>query len=341
MPIDPKLLQKARAAAAAAGPPPEPKPRIKKADRAFSPPELGLRPSRFGIAEKLYTHYQRCRQDLEYADQFYAFVRQERQQKIADDAKFAEWLKKKRASDEPRELRVSASKIKDCARATVLQLMRFPEDPVGLGSPHWNIAALSGELLHSEIEMALKFLGLVRRSEFRVYSRAKDLSGIVDIELLGSPVILDIKTVGVTDFKEGAWGSKVPGYMAQISVYGRLTNNSIGVILLLDRGSGKMLDLEFDIDPDFADKMLRRATKMVEYAKERKLPKPEKFDERGKPSYECFAFCPFRKVCFLQQENGLVEQWLAEGRSVEAIYEAVQQLASGGIEADTEGGDNP
>ncbi len=305
--------------------------RTRKADRPYSPPTLGyvapdgtfvqieVRPSRYGLADKINAHYARLRNDQTYGNEYRRFVIVEKMKRLSEQkARMEKPLKGEKIPP-----RVRASELKDCARQVSMRLMGFEAAPVGENSPHWNIAALSGEELHEEIELALKFLKLSRRSEFTVSSQSGDFNGRVDHELdpeafreeLGDDArsaVLDVKTVGPDDFKEGTWSSKVPGFIAQISAYGRLLGDEVGVVLMVDRGTGRMFDFEFDIDPDYGDRMLRRAERIVALVKERKLPKPE-FFENGKPSFKCFQFCPFLRQCRIQEEDGSIQAKLNEG----------------------------
>ena len=121
-------------------------------------------------------------------------------------------------------------------------MMGFTQADTGLDSPHWGVSASSGEQFHLLIEVALRFLGLVKRSEFTVKTPENDLGGRVDAELKGEAfgpgfpdAIADVKTIGTDQFKEGTWNSKVPGYVAQVTAYAKLTGNTVGVVILVDR----------------------------------------------------------------------------------------------------------
>jgi len=301
----------------------ERKPRIRKADREFSPPELGLRPSRYRLAERIYEHFARVRGDYEYRRRWEAFETEELRRRLAEDDQRA--AKRQSNADKPRKQykpRVRASELKSCARAQAMRMIGFAEAPTGTDSPWWNIAAISGTNLHERIEIALKFLGVSKRSEFNVTSPDGTFSGRVDHELdpaffreeLGEDAvgaILDVKTVKTKDFAEGCWGSKIDGYLGQVSPYALLTNNPVGVVLLVDRGEGRMMDFEWDIDPEHAKKMLRRATKIAEHAESRTLPKAEA-KERGE-TFECFNFCPFRRQCFKDLDDGSIQAALRAG----------------------------
>ncbi len=301
------------------------KARIKKADRPFQPPHIDvvLQPSRYGLAAKLMEHFARVRNEPPYAKEFGAFYRKQMLRKFSEQERLEIWLEKKRAEEaageQERFLRVRASELKSCSRMQTMRLMGFTPADIGLDSPHWGVSASAGEQLHLMIEIALRFLRLVKRAEFTVKTEANDLGGRVDAELLGSAfgagvpdAIADIKTVGPDDYKEATWGKKVPGYIAQITAYARLTGNKVGVVLLVDRGSGRMMDFEWAIDEDQADALVARASNVVEQARSRRLPEAESFIS-GKPTFECFQFCPFSRLCFQQERDGSVQAALDAG----------------------------
>lgn len=306
---------------------PATKRRPPKAERdamEWGPPELGLRPSRYRLAERLYAHFARVRTDYQYRRKWEDFETEELRRRLGDADERAE----KRASNKgkPRKQykpRVRASELKSCARSQAMRMMGFREDPVGQDSPWWNIAAISGTGLHERIEIALKFLGVSKRSEFSVTSEDGTFSGRVDHELdpeffreeLGDEAlgaILDVKTVKTKDFQEGCWCEKIEGYLGQVSPYAGLTDNPLGVILLVDRGDGRLMDFEWTVDPAYAKKMLRRASLIAEHAESRKLPKPEA-KERGN-NFECGNFCPFRTRCERDIADGSVQAALDAGK---------------------------
>ena len=303
------------------GEPPK-KARVFKKDRTFAPEELGLRPSRYRLAERLYDHFARCRQDQDYADRYERYVHAETVIRIKKASEFADYRDKGKENYVPK-VRVRASEIKSCARQTTFRLMGFTPAEVGKDAPWWNLAALSGTELHEQIEIALSFLKVSKRAEFNLTTDDGTFSGRVDHELDGAAfveeleenavdAILDVKTVNEKAFKDGCWGDKVPGYLAQVSPYCLLTGNTIGVILLVDRGSGKLMDFEWTVDQAYAERMLLRANKIVAKVKARKLPKPEAF-ENGKPVFTCYNFCPFFRQCATQEEDGSVQYKLDQG----------------------------
>lgn len=315
---------------------PAKKPRTKAGDKPFSPPDLAvqlwgtqtlaqlhpieLRPSRFGLADALNAHYQRLRRDAAYAEKYTRFRIDEKRKDLAKAESFLQWRVKQTG---PAPIRVRASELKECKRQVTMRLLGFTPGLVGEDSPHWNVAALIGENLHQEVEIALKFLGLSAKSEYRVQSPKKDLNGIIDHRLAAEafeddleeravPAILDVKSVGPDDFKKGTYSGKVKGFVMQISAYGLIEEVNLGVVLMADRGSGRFMDFEFDIDPLFAQKMFDRATDIVASVQERKLPVAEKF-AGSKPGGDCWNFCPFRRQCFRQEEDGSIQRRLDEG----------------------------
>lgn len=288
----------------------------RKADREaspYGPPELGLRPSRYRLAERLYEHYARVRNDRTYQRAYEGFERAE--QIRAADAR-------EERSSRVGGPRVRASELKGCARMTAMRLMGFDAEPVGVQSPWWQIAAISGTGLHERLETALKFLGIPRRSEFVVETDDGTLGGRVDHELgvpafyseLGNDAlgaILDVKTVKSRDFELGCWGDKVPGYVAQVSVYGHITRTPIGVVLLVDRNEGRLFDFEWSINQEYAAYLLRRAAGIVADVRARRLPEPEA--RRDGQTFVCDNFCPFRRQCCKDILDGSIQEALDAG----------------------------
>lgn len=234
------------------------------------PAQFEFRPSTLRVAERLYEH-----------------------------------LRSRRTSYRPG--RVYASEITNCARKQAMGIMGFEPAPIGEDNPEWVVAADMGTWLHGVVEGWLKEVGGLVKSEFRVQSKDGAVSGRVDALLsdvgeycalveIGEQYILDVKTVSDRDFKAGANGRKIPGYVAQISVYGRLTGVKNGIILLVNRNNGALADLEFTIDFDYADHLLARAARIVQSAEDRVLPPAEAWTgEDG--SFYCKKLCPFYKEC--------------------------------------------
>jgi hypothetical protein len=310
MPISTSAFSHGKATA-----PEEPKPRVKKADRGFSPPGLEVEPSDH-VKSALEAHFQRVRHDREYGDRYKVYRREQRRKNILSEESLAAW-REKQTGESP--IRVRASELKTCKRQVFFRLVKAPEAPIGEDSPHWALAALSGEELHEELEIALKFLGLLKRSEFNVKTENNDFSGRVDGELAKVPAILDIKTVKPEDFREGAWAEKVSGYISQINAYARLTGNTIGVVLMVDRGSGRMLEFSWGVSDEDGDKELARATEIVEAVKRLELPEAEWRDSQGRHDFKCFSFCPYKELCFAQERDGSVQAALDAGMSLKEL----------------------
>lgn len=298
------------------------KPRRKRGEeRPFAPADSPLVPSRYNVAERLYAHYTKARNDAAYGLEWAEFKIEQKRLRLGDALKLA---RKRAAMDgKARTARVRASELKNCARATVMDIIGFEKQQVGEESPWWNLAAVYGDSIHEEIELALTFLGLVKRSEFYLRSEGDALGGMADIELNGEAfgglpdAILDIKSIGTDEFKKSWYGDKVDGYIKQISAYARIAGRTMGVILLADRGTGRFEDAEFEVDPAYGDKMIKRAAIMVSKAEAKLLPKPEAWDRGHK--LECLKFCPFAALCARQREDSSVQFELDAGKPVKEI----------------------
>ena len=271
-----------------------------KEPKPFSPPNLNLRPDTFNIRERVF--------------------------------KFIVEEEKKR--NRP-QTRVHASSIKECARKQAMSIMGFTPTATEMqnNNPQWRLSAQFGTEIHSLFEKYLAGAGLLVKAEYRVESDDGAVSGRVDALVEDSvwagvveegktarQAILDVKTVKHEDFKKGAWGDKIPGYIAQLSVYCRLENVPSAIICLVSRNTGEILALEFDADYEYADTLLTRASWIADSAEKRELPSAE---ERG--SFYCTAFCPFNALCskeeYTKDEDGLgeISRLLRNGLTVAEI----------------------
>lgn len=272
----------------------KPKRRLSRAERPFSPPGLPVevRPSSYRVAEQLYAFFQQLRGNWGLKQRFEEYTPPP-----------PTW-----AGPRLSGVRIRPSELNGCARQTVMRLLRFPEQPIGTDSPHWNISSLAGEGLHESLGKALRFLGISKDSEFTVFNEV--ISGRVDHLLDGA--ILDVKTVKAEDFKEGAWGDKVPGYIAQVTAYAAVLGLSKGVVLLVDRNNGYLMDFEWDITSELAEAYLQRAGSILGFVERSELPAPE-FYQNGRPTFKCQLFCPFSNACALQEADGGVQEYLSAG----------------------------
>lgn len=272
-------------------------------DRRPAQPDTEFRPSALRVSEGLYEHLRSRRREY-------------------------------------RPERVYASQIKECGRKLVMGLMGFTKGPTGEGHPEWIVAADLGSWLHERVEEWLRAVGGLVKAEFNVRSADGSLSGRVDalladtvrvvedgekvkaergdsyeahIDVAGEQYILDAKTISDKDFKAGLNSFKIAGYVAQISVYGRLTGVRKGIILLVNRNTGEFADWEFDIDYDYADKLLARASELVQAAEQRELPPAEEWGDSAAGSYYCRNLCPFYRQCTAQQRDGSIQDALDAG----------------------------
>ena len=289
----------------------ERKPRQNKAERPFSPPGLGLEASDY-VKSALEAHYLRLDQDPDYKERFEEYRLYQQEETIARERalRAREWTG-------PAPIRVRGSEIKSCARQTFFRLIKAPGKTIGKDNPHWKLAARFGEVLHGELEIALKFLGLVERSEYHVRSPTNDYVGRVDIRLKNAPVILDIKTVKPEDFKEGPWAEKVPGYIEQVTGYAYLEGCTIGAVLMVDRSSGRLMEFSWEVSPEAGEAVLKRASWIVGAAKARQVP-PAEYREANRYDFRCHNFCPFEELC-TRQQDGSVQIALDEGRDLREL----------------------
>lgn len=259
-------------------------------------------------------------------------------------ARLYDYLKRRRREFRPE--RVYASQIKECGRKLAMAIMGFEKGPTGEGHPEWIVSADLGSWLHDRVEGWLREIGGLVKAEFNVKSEDGALSGRVDalladtvrevvagekvkaerggsyealIEVEGEQYILDAKTISEKDYKAGVKSLKIPGYVAQISVYGRLLGVKKGIILLVNRNTGEFTDLEFDIDFDYADRLLVRAGKVMQAVETRTLPAAEEWGDTALGSYYCRNLCPFYRQCAAQQRDGSIQNALDAGAAPEAL----------------------
>jgi len=159
--------------------------------------------------------------------------------------------------------RVYASEISGCERRITFGLLGCEPDEVRADSP----SALMGDAIRSYLESLLSeaYPGRVD-TEVRVVGDA--VSGRIDALLLeddGTLTVIDIKTVGS---REWAARSKVEEYVDQISVYAALVGAATGVILLVNRDTGEMEELRFDVDYTRAEALLEKARRLQTLARE-------------------------------------------------------------------------
>jgi len=153
--------------------------------------------------------------------------------------------------------RVYASEISACERRITFALMGCEPDEARTDSP----SALMGDAIHSYLEALLieAYPGRVE-TEVRVVGDA--VSGRIDALLTeddGTLTVIDIKTVSA---REWAARSKIEEYVDQISVYAALVGAVTGVVLLVNRDTGEMEELRFEIDYARAEVLLDKARRL-------------------------------------------------------------------------------
>jgi len=210
-------------------------------------------------------------------------VKIQRQQPLVDAIRAV--VAAKRRPTAARE-RVYASEISACDRRITFALMGCEPDETWMDSP----SALMGDAIHSYLEALLleAYPGRVD-TEVRVVGDA--VSGRIDALLLeddGTLTVIDIKTVGS---REWAARSKVEEYVDQISVYAALVGAATGVILLVNRDTGEMEELRFDVDYTRAEALLEKARRLQTLAREGYIAEATAWGT------DTCRWCQYRKRC--------------------------------------------
>jgi len=187
-------------------------------------------------------------------------VKIQRQQPLVDAIRAV--VAAKRRPTAARE-RVYASEISGCERRITFALLGCEPDVPQTDSP----SALMGDAIHLYLEALLTeaFPGRIE-TEVRVVGDA--VSGRIDVLLTeddGLQTVIDIKTVGA---REWSVRSKIEEYVDQISVYAALVGAATGVILLVNRDTGEMEELRFEIDYARAEALFDKARRLLELARE-------------------------------------------------------------------------
>jgi len=186
-------------------------------------------------------------------------VKIQRQQPLVDAIRAV--VAAKRRPTAARE-RVYASEISACERRITFALLGCEPDEARADSP----SAMMGDAIHSYLESLLSeaYPGRVE-TEVRVVGDA--VSGRIDALLLeddGTLTVIDIKTVGA---REWSVRSKIDEYIDQISVYAALVGAATGVVLLVNRDTGEMEELRFDVDYTRAEALFAKARRLQELAR--------------------------------------------------------------------------
>jgi predicted RecB family nuclease len=136
-------------------------------------------------------------------------------------------------------------------------------------------------------------------TEVRVMSGA--ISGRIDALLVeddNTLTVIDIKTVSA---KEWASRSKIEEYVDQIGVYAALVEAQTGVVLLVNRDTGEMEELRFEIDRARAEALLYKALRLQSLAFDGRIAEATAWGTE-----EC-RWCPFRKRCESLDKTGVLE----------------------------------
>jgi CRISPR/Cas system-associated exonuclease Cas4 (RecB family) len=192
--------------------------------------------------------------------------------------------------------RVYASEISNCDRRITFALLGCEPDAPRSDNP----SALIGDAIHVHLEALLveAFPGRVE-TEVRLVSGA--VSGRIDALLLEEDdtlTVVDIKTVSA---REWASRSKLEEYVDQISVYAALTDAQTGVVLLVNRDTGEMEEIRFDVDRTRAEALLDKARRLQALVRDGYIAEATAWGKE-----EC-RWCPFRKRCDPLDKSGVLE----------------------------------
>jgi len=182
--------------------------------------------------------------------------------------------------------RVYASEISACDRRITFALLGCGPDEIRADSP----SALMGDAIHAHLEALLAgaFPGRIE-TEVRVVGDA--VSGRIDALLRendGTLTVIDIKTVGA---REWALRSKVEEYVDQISVYAALVGATTGIVLLVNRDTGEMDELRFDVDYARAEALFDKARRLQKQAQDGLVAEATAWGT------EACRWCPYRRRC--------------------------------------------
>jgi len=127
------------------------------------------------------------------------------------------------------------------------------------------------------------------------------IHGVVDA-LVGDDAVLDVKTVASWLYGElCASGKPSPDNALQVNLYihglriAGQERRRYGILLYLDRESGRLLDLWFEYSPALAENAVRTLTLIEERARfGLLLPRPEGFVPENPPC----TWCPYRTLCW-------------------------------------------
>ena len=127
------------------------------------------------------------------------------------------------------------------------------------------------------------------------------IHGVADA-LVGDDAVLDVKTVSSWQYRDiSASGKPSPDNVLQVNLYVhglRLVGHQgrrYGVLLYIDRDSGRMADLWFEYSPVLAEDAIRTLTLIEERARfGLLLPRPEGFTPDSPPC----TWCPYKTLCW-------------------------------------------
>ena len=192
--------------------------------------------------------------------------------------------------------RVYASEISACDRRITFGLLGCEPDAPRADSP----SALLGDAIHAHLE-ALLVEAFPGRVETEVRGMSGAISGRIDALLVEDDNTLTVIVIKTVSAKEWASRSKIEEYVDQIGVYAALTDAQTGVVLLVNRDTGEMEEMRFEIDRARAEALLYKALRLQSLALEGYIAEAVAWGTE-----EC-RWCPFRKRCESLDKTGVLE----------------------------------
>lgn len=197
------------------------------------------------------------------------------------------------------------SELHSCIRR-LYYLYRVGEDPVP--EPYVLSAMSGGELHHSRVAQALEWWaekhGYTFKDEVPVLfvERESDGSEITisgrldDVLTLESDdgrhtVLVEVKTLA--NMKNASIPKKA--HIAQLNIYLKAFRNAQGILIYVDRGTGRTAQFNYEFNPQLFEETLARARKLHKALTSLELPEPEA-KHVDDLQWMCRG-CPFGEAC--------------------------------------------
>lgn len=187
----------------------------------------------------------------------------------------------------------------------------------------WNEELLYDEGLQAIFDMGNKVedlvIGWLKEAGLRVYEQQQPfedkkvkLSGSIDLKVSldgEEPLPCEIKSINPFDFitiktledmtrSSKTWLQKYP---AQMQLYLFLTGKEKGILLLVNKSSAEIREIEVTLDYDYVDMLLKKAERINSHCENGTLPERIEYSENG-----C-GRCSFRHICLPDTSGAALE----------------------------------